>query len=169
MPGYFTNARTVVLGGSNHERTIRILREYTENLEFADPLLRLDLPALLDLNPLLGLAADLGLVAAAPAARSVQGRDQGPGPGARAHLLARKAARDSDVVVATYDELDAASASRTSPARPSSPRPISDERLAELGGRGVDMVLDSTPQPFDVTVTAAVLEAMMLRDRRPAG
>ena len=39
MPGYFNNARTVVLGGLNHSRTTRILREFTENLEFADPLL----------------------------------------------------------------------------------------------------------------------------------
>ncbi|MFA6576287.1 MAG: dehydrogenase, partial [Nocardioides sp.] len=39
---------------------------------------------------------------------------------------------------------------------------ISDDRLAELAARGVDMVLDATPQPFPVTVSAAVLEAMML-------
>ena len=45
MPGYFTNARTVVLGGTNHDRTTRVLREFTPNLEFADPQLRFDLPA----------------------------------------------------------------------------------------------------------------------------
>src|SRR6478735_10427525 len=61
MPGFFDNARTVVLGGPNHERTTRILREFTENLEFADPLLRLDLPARLDSLPLLGLAAGIGM------------------------------------------------------------------------------------------------------------
>ena len=61
MPGYFTNARTVVLGGLNHDRTTRILREFTQNLEFADPLLRWDVPARLDSTPLLGLAANVGL------------------------------------------------------------------------------------------------------------
>ena len=30
-----------------------------------------------------------------------------------------------------------------------------------LGDRGVDMVLDSVPQPFDVTVSAAIAQAMM--------
>ncbi len=32
MPGYFTNARVVVLGGMNHAHTIRILQEYTAEL-----------------------------------------------------------------------------------------------------------------------------------------
>ncbi len=36
MPGYFANARTVVLGGGNHDRTARTLRQYTDNIEFAE-------------------------------------------------------------------------------------------------------------------------------------
>ena len=36
------------------------------------------------------------------------------------------------------------------------------ERLIGRMVRDVDLVLDTTPQPFDVTVTPAVLEAMML-------
>ena len=58
MPGYFSNARTVVLGGQNHARTVRILRELTDNLEFADPMLRSTCRGGCDANPLLGLAAD---------------------------------------------------------------------------------------------------------------
>jgi predicted amino acid dehydrogenase len=75
--------------------------------------------------------------------------------------LTRRAARDSDVVVATYDELtgfgleDLAGKTLISSS-------ITDEQLAELGSRGVDLVIDSTPRPFDVTVSAAMLEAMML-------
>jgi len=75
--------------------------------------------------------------------------------------MARKAARGCDVVVATYDELigfglqDLAGKTVVTSA-------ISDDRLAELASRGVDMVLDATPQPFHVTVVTAVLEAMML-------
>ena len=65
------------------------------------------------------------------------------------------------MVVATYDELtgfgleDLAGKTVVTSA-------ISDDRLAELASRGVDMVLDATPQPFHVTVVAALLEAMML-------
>jgi hypothetical protein len=47
-------------------------------------------------------------------------------------------------------------------ARPSSPRPSPTTGSPTCASRDVDMVLDATPQPFHVTVTAAVLEAMML-------
>ncbi|HEY0642689.1 MAG TPA: dehydrogenase, partial [Nocardioides sp.] len=164
MPGYFTNARTVVLGGQNHDRTIRILREHTDNLQYADPLLRLDLPGRLHVNPVLGLAADAVGGATGVSLRMVPDRlrAQITSPGRlAAHALARRAARDCDVVVATYDELtgfgleDLAGKTLVSSA-------ISQERLAELGHRGIDLVVDVAPQPFeDVTVNAALLEALM--------
>jgi predicted amino acid dehydrogenase len=160
MPGYFTNARTVVLGGANHDRTTRILREYTDNLEFTDPWQRLHVPALRDAFPVLDLAADVATWPLRLLPGPVRAGIGAPGH-LLGHALARKAARDADVVVASYDELtgfgldDLAGKTLISSA-------ISAERLAELAGRGVDMVLDATPQPFDVTVSAAVLEAMML-------
>jgi len=160
MPGYLSNARTVVLGGLNHARTTRLLREFTGNMEFADPLLRLDLPAKVADNPLLGLAVDTALWPTRLLPRAVKAKIQAPGTGLST-ALARRAARDADVVVATYDELvgfgleDLAGKTLITSA-------ISEERLSELGDRGVDLVLDSVPQPFHVTVTAAVLEAMML-------
>ncbi len=160
MPGFFTNARTVVLGGLNHDRTTRLLRDYTDNIDFADPLLRLGVPALLDANPLVGLAANVGLWPLKQLPGQV--KEQIVTPGHRlSHAMARKAARDCDLLVATYDELtgfgleDLAGKTLISSA-------ISEDRLAELGSRGVDMVLDATPQPFAVTVNAATLEAMML-------
>ncbi len=159
LPGYLTNARTVVLGGLNHQRTTRLLREYTDNIEFADPLLRFDLPAKVAGNPLLSLAAGTALWPVHLLPGVVKSQIKAPGT-RLSHALARRAARDADVVVATYDELvgfgleDLAGKTLISSA-------ISDERLADLGDRGVDMVLDSVPQPFPVTVTAAVLEAMM--------
>ena len=160
MPGFFNNARTVVLGGVNHDRTTRILREFTQNLEFADPLLRLDLPAKLDANPILGLAANVGLWPIRRLPGQVKSRLNAPGHRI-SNAMARNAARNCDVVVATYDELtgfglqDLAGKTVVTSA-------ISDDRLADLASRGVDMVLDATPQPFHVTVVAAVLEAMML-------
>ncbi len=160
MPGFFNNARTVVLGGLNHDRTTRILREFTDNLVFADPLLRLDLPAKLDSIPLMGLAAGVGLWPIRRLPRQVKAKLNAPGQRISA-ALARKAARDCDVVVATFDELsgfgleDLAGKTLVTSS-------VSADRLAELASRGVDMVLDATPQPFGVTVNAAVLEAMML-------
>jgi predicted amino acid dehydrogenase len=160
MPGYFSNARTVVLGGLNHDRTTRVLKEFTQNVQFADPLLRLDVPATLDANPVLSLAAKAMSVPYGLVPGQVKATLRSPGQ-RLSHALARQAARDCDVVVASYEELigfgleDLAGKTLISSS-------ISDERLAELGSRGVDMVLDTTPQPFDVTVNAAMLEAMMV-------
>jgi hypothetical protein len=111
MPGYFTNARTVVLGGADHERATRTLRHHTENIEFADPLLRLDLPARLHANPVLGLAVDAGLrpLRMLPhRLRRVPARLAAPilAPATRiSTALARTAARDCHVVVGGVDEL----------------------------------------------------------------
>jgi predicted amino acid dehydrogenase len=160
MPGFFNNARTVVLGGVNHDRTTRILREFTPNLEFADPLLRLDLPAKLDSMPVLGLAANAGMWPIRRLPGPVKSLIKSPSSRI-SNAMARNAARSCDVVVATYDELtgfgleDLAGKTVVTSA-------ISEDRLADLASRGVDMVLDATPQPFHVTVVTAVLEAMML-------
>lgn len=167
MPGYFTNARTVVLGGANHDRTTRILRDFTSNLEFADPLLRLDLPARLHGTPLLGLAVDVGswpVRRLAPQVRRVPRRLRSlvTDPVTRMSTArARRAAEHCDVLVATFDELMIFGQEDLS-GRTVVTSAISADRLAELARRGVDLVLDTTPQPFPhVTVSAAVLEAMM--------
>ncbi len=160
MPGFFTNARTVVLGGSNHARTVRVLREHTANLEFADPALRLDLRARLRSVPLLGPAVQLGRwpLRFAPAGL----REQSVRPARLVSTaLTRRAARDCDVVVATYDELERFGLDDLSGTTLLTSA-ISEERLAALARRGVDMVIDATPQPFGVTVSTALLEAMML-------
>ncbi len=160
MPGFFNNARIVVLGGLNHSRTTRILREFTQNLEFADPLLRMDLPAKLHANPILGLTANVGLWPLRQLPSPVKSQIKAPGSLASS-ALARRAARECDVIVATYEELmgfgleDLAGKTVITSS-------ISDDRLEDLAALGVDMVLDATPQPFDFTVSAAVLEAMMV-------
>jgi predicted amino acid dehydrogenase len=167
MPGYFTNARTLVLGGRNHDRTVRLLREHTENIQYADPLRRLHLPHVPGMpgvpgmaGPALDLAAAVSLWPVHHLPGPVRSGINAPGH-ALGHALARKAARDCDVVVATYDELtgfgleDLAGKTLVTSA-------ISEARLTDLAARGVDLVLDATPQPFDITVTTAVLEAMML-------
>ena len=46
---------------------------------------------------------------------------------------------------------------------------VTDARLADLASRDVDLVLDSTPQPFESTVDVATLEAMMRAAVRAPG
>jgi predicted amino acid dehydrogenase len=167
MPGYFTNARTLVLGGLNHIKTVRILQEYTRNLEFADPLLRWDVPAKVDSIPALGLAAKAGMWPLRLLPGEIQARIKAPGT--RLSLaMAHRHAKDSDVVVATFDELQAFGLDDLS-GKAVITSAVSDDRLALLAERDVDMVLDAVPQPFDVTVTAGVLEAMMIAVAGGAG
>lgn len=164
MPGYFTNARTVVLGGRHHDRAVRTLREHTDNVQHVDPLRLLGLPDP-HTNPVLGLAADTVGGATGIALRlvpdAVIARLTSPGR-LITQPLVRRAARDCDVVVATYDELTGFGL-ETLAGKTLISSAISPERLADLGSRGVDLVVDVTPQPFeDVTVNAATLEALMI-------
>ena len=161
LPGFFNNARTVVLGGVNHDRTTRVLREFTDNLQFADPLLRLAVPSRLEAQPVLGLAAGVGLRVVRLLLPSPL-KNQLRAPGNRiSTAMARNAARDCDVVVATYDEL-AGFGLEDLTGKTVVTYAISDDQVAELATCGVDMVLDAIPQPFPVTVGAAALEAMMV-------
>ena len=168
MPGYFTNARTLVLGGLNHSKTVRILREYTSNLEFADPLLRWDVPAKVDSNPVLGLVAKAGMWPVRLLPGEIQARIKAPGT-RLSESMAHRFAKECDVVVATFDELDAFGVDDLA-GKAVITAAVSDDRLAYLAERDVDMVLDAVPQPFDgVTVTAGVLEAMMVAVAGGAG
>ncbi len=160
MPGYWTNARVVVLGGSNHRGTIRILREFTDNFSFADPLLRADLHKRVASSSVLALATDAVTWPAHRLPESVKERAKAPARRVSA-ALTRREVEDAHVVVATFEELMAFGVGDLR-GKTVVTTAISDERLAALAELDVDMVLDATPQPFDVTINAAVLEAMML-------
>ncbi|MBE7325482.1 dehydrogenase [Nocardioides sp. Y6] len=159
-PGYFTNARVLVLGHGTHSRTAGVLAEFTPNVEHADPGARLDRVALQAAASVLGLAGD---VASLPMRLLPGGLRRTLATPAEwvANEVARRRARDNDVVVGAYDELtgfdleDLAATTVVSAA-------ISPGRLTDLAARGVDRVIDTTPQPFDgVTVVAATLEAVV--------
>ena len=168
MPGYWMNARTLVLGGANHDRTVRILRDHTQNFEYADPKMRFAVKRRIEGNPVLGPAAAVTEFAASrlpgPVRRTVRSvvADQVRRPGhAISEHLALRALPDSHVILGTWDELISVELSdlRGKTLITSS---VSDERLAYLAQHDIDLVVDTTPQPFDFTVSVAVLEAMMI-------
>ncbi|HPB71344.1 MAG TPA: dehydrogenase [Phycicoccus sp.] len=159
MPGYFMNARTLVLGGGAQQRTVKVLREFTENIEFVDPFLALDVPETLSHNPVLAKAAELGLFTFRHLPQGMQTPVEVTGE-VISHALARRAARDADIIVAAYDELDGFGLEDLA-GKALITNAISPERLEDLAARGVDLVIDATPQPFDFTIVSGTLEAMM--------
>jgi len=159
MPGYFANARVVVVGGTTRERTVAVLREFTENIVFDDPGHDLMLPGPVKTNPVTATAAGIGELAW----RQVPGfiKDKASGPfGWVSDKVAHVAARDADVVIGSFSELMrfglpdlAGKAVVTST--------VSEDRLATLSHLGADLVVDVTPRPFDFVVVPAMYEAMV--------
>ena len=161
MPGYFANARVVVLGGGNHYRSTRVLSESTQNFHFADPAVEYGLADihtpfevferfvsasgwLLERFPSSVVSA-----ATAPARMIIESQ-------------VREALQDCDVVVATFEELDQFELDHLK-GKTLISTSIDEQRLNSLRERGIDLILDDVPQPFDgVVVNEATLEALML-------
>ncbi len=159
MPGHFSNARVVVVGQSTRPRTIKVLREFTANIDFEDPMKRTDVPLALESNPVTSKAGQVGMMAWRMTPDVLKGVASGPAEWV-SDKLAHKAARSADVIVGSYADIarfgleDLAGKTVLTNA-------ISAARLADLGSRGVDLVIDATPQPFDFMVVTAMLEAMV--------
>ncbi len=158
MPGYFNNARVVVLGSGSQDRTIATLREFTHNIDFLDPTQRVDVPMALATNPVLSKAAEVGMMSWRHTPGLVKERASIPA-GWVSDKLAHRAAVDADVIVGTYAEIarfgleDLAGKTVITNA-------VSAGRLAALAERGVDLVIDATPRPFTFMAVTAMFEAM---------
>jgi predicted amino acid dehydrogenase len=157
-PGCFSNARTVVLEGSHHERAVAVLREFTDNIEFVDPTKRVGVPTSLAVNPLTAKAAEAGVLAWRMTPQLVKARSTGP-VAWMSDRLAHRAARDADVIIGSYSELIRFGIEDLS-GKTVITNAVSEARLAELSRRGVDLVIDATPQPFDFMAVTAMFEAM---------
>ncbi len=159
MPGYFANARVVVVGGTTRERTVAVLREFTDNIIFDEAGHDFVLPGQAKTNPVTATTAEIGEFAW----RHVPGiiKDQIAGPvGWVSGKVAHAAAGDADVIIGSFSELMrfglpdlAGKAVITST--------VSEDRLATLTELGADLVVDVTPQPFDFMVVPAMFEAMV--------
>ena len=158
MPGYFANARVVVIGGTTRERTVTVLREFTDNIVFDDARHDIVLPGRVKTNPVTATAAGIGEFAWRHVPGIIKDRVAGPA-GFFSDKLARFAAEDADVIIGSFSELMrfglpdlAGKAVITST--------VSDDRLTTLSDLGADLVVDVTPQPFDFVVVPAMYEAM---------
>jgi predicted amino acid dehydrogenase len=166
MPGYFSNARTIVLG-AEHARTVRVLREFTDNIHVQRPAVPDGWAGRLSPAPLLGAAAHAVTWPLRQVSAAVREDTLLPVELANRSWLAHRP-EDSDVVVASYVEL-ARSGFTDLHGKAVITSAVTDAELADLAARDVDLVVDTTPQPYDVTIDVATLEAMMRATVRAPG
>lgn len=156
----FNNARVLFLSGVLNYRLASVLAEYTDNLNFADPVAQFGLPTLLRSLRALELYAS----GSHPVLRFESGKDLLPSLAPFKffnHLVLRRAVKDAQVVVAPYeqlhhyglDELEGKTVITST---------VSEERLESLREKGVRLVLDCSIQPFESTVGLNLVEAMVM-------
>ncbi len=156
----FNNARALFFSGMTNYRAARVFSEYSENLMFADPVIQLGVPKLLTSLQALELYASGSHQLLKWTPPHVLSPTLAPVKEWN-HFILRRAMQKADVIAARYDELEAFSMEELG-GKTLLTSTISDERLKALGEKGVDMVIDYTPQIFDEVVGINVLEAMIL-------
>jgi predicted amino acid dehydrogenase len=161
LGNYFNNAKVLFLSGMNNYRAARVLSEYTENLMFADPIVQAGIPKLLTSLESLELYAAGSHQLLKWKAPHVLSPSLAPIKDWNNFVL-RRALQKADVVAARYEDLEPFGLEELA-GKTLLTSTISDERLNELRDRGVNMVVDYTPQLFkEATVGINVLEAMIL-------
>ncbi|QDO89473.1 dehydrogenase [Ornithinimicrobium ciconiae] len=159
MPGYFSNARVVVVGTTTRERTIAVLREFTDNIVFERPRAELKLPGSFKTNPVAATASGLTELAwnwTPGLLKEAVGKPAGWG----ADRLAHHAATNADVIVGSFSELMRFGLPELK-GKAVITSAVSEDRLETLARLGADLVVDVTPQPFDFVVVPATYEAMV--------
>jgi predicted amino acid dehydrogenase len=154
---YFNNARVLFFSGLTHYKLAMSMAEYTDNLQFADPLQQLGVPKLLSSLAALQLYAsgahyvkDWSLPAA-----------MASGPVKEwTRFLLRKAAQKASVIVAPVHELDDMGLEELA-GKTIITSTVSDERLAQFQAKGVHLVIDGAPQIQGHTLGPDLFDAMI--------
>lgn len=154
---YFDNARVLFFSGMAHHKLAMSMAEYTQNLQFADPLLQLGVPKLLTSIDALGLYAQGAHVVSDWAPPRLL-----PGPLLQQwsmHVL-RRALAKANVVVARVHELDGFGLEELA-GKTVVTTTVNDERLARFRDKGVHLVIDGAPLVEGHAVDPSLLDAMI--------
>jgi predicted amino acid dehydrogenase len=155
---YFNNAKVLFFSGRERYKLARAMSEYTQNLEFADPLLQLGVPKLLTSLESLELYATGAhyILEWTPQAL----RPDSPGKD-WTHFVLKRAMQDATVIVAPVHELDGFGIEELA-GKTIVTSTVSDRRIAQFKRKGVQMVVDGTPMLFGRVVGPALLDAMII-------
>jgi predicted amino acid dehydrogenase len=158
LGSYFNNARVLFFSGRANYKLATAMAEYTQNLEFADPLLELGVPKLLgslDSLALYSTGAHYALDWAPEAA--LPGR-----LGSRlTRFVLRRALQEATVIVAPVHELDRFGIEELG-GKTIVTSTVSERRLAQFREKGVHMVVDGAPLLFGRVVGPALLDALII-------
>jgi predicted amino acid dehydrogenase len=155
---YFTNAKVLFFSGRTNYKLALAMSEYTQNLQFADPLLQLGVPKLLtslDMLELYASGAHHVLEWTPDALMSARPVKQWT------RFLLRRAMQDATVIVAPVHELDHFGAEELS-RKVIVTSTVNDRRLAEFARKNVDMVVDGAPLMFDRVLGPSLMDAMII-------
>ena len=155
---YFNNARVLFFSGTTNYKLALAMSEYTQNLQFADPLLQLGVPKLLNSLDTLELYTSgahyvldwipSDVMSLAPIREWTR-------------FALRKAMQDATVVVAPVHELDRFGAEELS-GKTIITSTVNESRIAQFKTKGVDLVIDGAPAIFDHVLSPSVLDAMII-------
>ena len=158
LGNYFNNARVLFFSGMTNYKLAMCMAEYSQNLQFADPLLQLGVPKLLtSLNALELYASGAhyvsdwvlpSVMASAPVKEWT-------------HFVLRKAMQKATVLVAPVHELDDFSAEELA-GKTIITSSVNEVRLAQFKAKGVYLVIDGSPNMFDHVLGPNILDAMII-------
>jgi predicted amino acid dehydrogenase len=155
---YFTNARVLFLSGMSHYKLAVSMAEFTQNLRFADPLLQLGVPKLLDSLDALALYAEGAHYVSEWVPPRVMPQalfDEWK------RFVLSKAMQKATMVVAPAHELTRFGLAELA-GKTIVTSDASEERIAEWRDKGVTMVVDGAPELFGRVLGPHVLDAMIL-------
>jgi predicted amino acid dehydrogenase len=162
---YFDNANVLFFSGLASYKLATSMAEYTENLQFADPLVQLGVPKLLTSLDALNLySSGTHYVADWAPPRLV------PEPLMRqwTQYVLRKALAHATVVVAPVHELDGFGLEELA-GKTIVTTTVNDERLAAFKDKGVHLVIDGAPLMRGHALDPSLLDAMILAATGKAG
>jgi len=155
---YFDNALVLFLSGLSSYKLATTMAEYTDNLQFADPLLQLGVPKLLtSLDALSLYASGAHYVADWTPPRVI------PDELMRqwTHFVLRKAMAKATVIVAPVHELDQFGPEELA-GKTIITSGMNGERTAAFADKGVMMVVDGSPAMFGHVLGPNLLDAMIV-------
>jgi predicted amino acid dehydrogenase len=162
---YFDNANVLFFSGLASYKLATSMSEYTENLQFADPLLQLGVPKLLTSLDALALYASGAHYVSDWAPPRVL-----PGTLRRqwTQYVLRKAMAHATVIVAPVHELDDFGLEELA-CKTIVTTTVNEERLARFRDKGVHLVIDGAPLVEGHALDPALLDAMILAATGKAG